>query len=304
MPNPNPDLIQKITDLSDGVRNAQEIADLVGKSKSHVQAIIHNRGLPKVKMLKGFALTPKKRSEKNQKIVAEITRLSDGVRSSKEISEIVGSSHKYVQDIMNRLDLPRRPQGGPTGEPNGSYICGRSVDLDGYASVRAPGHPHARMNGKNIGSVLEHRLVMEKKIGRFLKSSEVVDHVDGLHLHNAPENLRLFASNADHLKATISGQVPLWSEEGFQKMKIAPPQRPGMKRVDNYYSRKKRGDVRLQQILLAWLSLDKESPYLLGTHQWLEKAGIFDFSHQNLQLHLRALYQRVFDTLEPSRFGM
>ena len=286
MPAPNPGLVQKIRDLSDGKRNAQEIAVLVGKSKSHVQSIIHKMGLPKVKMKKGFALNPKQRSKKNQEIVQKIVELADGVMTSKEISTSVGKSHKYVQGVMNKLDLPRRPQGGPTGSINGSFRCGRHIDFDGYVLVSSPGHPFARMNGKNIGRVYEHRLVMGRVLGRYLKPCEGVDHIDGIHLHNAPENLRLFASNADHLKATISGQVPIWSEAGLRKMKIPPAQRKGLKLVDTYYQRRGRGEVRLQQILLAWLSLDRDSPYLLGTRRWLVKAGISDFSHQNLRLHL------------------
>jgi hypothetical protein len=301
MPLPNPELIQKICDLSDGKRNAQEIADLVGKSKSHVQAIIRKIGLPKVEMKKGFALNPKHRSKENQKIVQKIVELADGVMTSKEISIAVGKNQKYVQDVMNKLDLPRRPQGGPTGTLNGSFRCGRHIDFDGYVLVSSPGHPFGRMNGKNVGRVYEHRLVMERVLGRYLKPCEVVDHIDGIHLHNSPDNLRLFASNADHLKATISGQVPFWSEAGLRKMKIPPAQRKGLKPVDTYYQRRKRGDVRLQQILLAWLSLDKDSPYLLGTRHWLVKAGISDFSRQSLQLRLLEICPQCGDIRSVSK---
>jgi hypothetical protein len=44
-----------------------------------------------------------------------------------------------------------------------------------------------------------------------------------------------------------------------------------------YNLRKSKGDVRLLQILRAWLKLGKDSPYLLGTHQWLERNEI-DYS--------------------------
>jgi hypothetical protein len=55
---------------------------------------------------------------------------------------------------------------------------------------------------------------------------------------------------------------------------------------------KKSGDARLRQILLAMLSLGADSPYLLGTHHHLEKAGISDLSRSNLELELEKLYQR------------
>jgi hypothetical protein len=41
---------------------------------------------------------------------------------------------------------------------------------------------------------------MEQKIGRYLKKEEVVDHIDGLHLNNHQDNLRLFGHNKDHLR--------------------------------------------------------------------------------------------------------
>lgn len=135
------------------------------------------------------------------------------------------------------------------------------------------GHPYARATG----AILEHRLVLEMHLGRYLLPSEVVDHIDGLHLHNDPSNLRVFESNRDHLRATILGQRPNWSVEGFAKMQIPSPIRPMYPRVDSYRLRKKRGDVRLLQILRAASQLGIDSPHLLGTHHHLEQAQI-DYS--------------------------
>jgi hypothetical protein len=72
------------------------------------------------------------------------------------------------------------------------------TDLNGYAPV--------------------HRVVMHNKLGRKLQSGEVVDHIDGNHQNNDPSNLRVFASNAEHLKETLVGRVPNWSEAGFASM--------------------------------------------------------------------------------------
>jgi hypothetical protein len=160
--------------------------------------------------------------------------------------------------------------------------------------ISAPaGHPAARKTkGQNYGSIYEHRLMMESMIGRYLQDQETVDHIDGLRLHNTPSNLRLFSSNADHLKATISGQVPKWSQQGRDKMFLPTLQKQCAPRIDTYRQKKIRGDARLIQILLAALRLGIDSPFLLGSSLHLEKAGISDLSDSNLKLELARIYRK------------
>lgn len=195
---------------------------------------------------------------------------------------------------MLKYDLPRRKQGARTGQDNPSYKHGRTIDLDGYVLTSAPaGHPQARyLPNKNIGRILEHRLVVENMIGRYLDPLEAVDHIDGLRLHNCPSNLRLFDCNASHLRETITGNRPNWSKEGFDRMKLNHHQRKESQPVDKYLMKKKSGDARLIQILLAALKLGIDSPYLLGTSRHLEKAGIVDFSHSSLERALADLYHK------------
>jgi len=73
------------------------------------------------------------------------------------------------------------------GKDNPCWRGGRCKDKDGYIMVYAPTHP----NTKYIGYVLEHRLVMEKKLGRLLLRTEQVDHINGIKDDNRVENLRL-----------------------------------------------------------------------------------------------------------------
>lgn len=226
--------------------------------------------------------------------VEKIKRLCDGVRSSKEIANIVGCPVKYVQAKMKSFDLPRLNRGALTGAQNPAYKSGRRIDRDGYALVTAPiNHPFARKRkDRNYGIILEHRLVAEKSIGRYLKHGEVVDHVDGLHLHNHPDNLRVFDKNASHLKETIRGKVPNWSRKGLENMRTPADQLQEIVPVDTYNHRKKLGEIRLKQILLAWLSLEKDSPYLLGTHRYLEQAQI-DWSKRSvIEQALHSLFQK------------
>lgn len=225
---------------------------------------------------------------KPDSLTARILALADGIRSSKDIAGMLGCSPKTVQSTLKVHQAPKLTQGAQRGEANHFYIDGRSVELDGYALVAAPpGHPNARGN-----RILEHRLVMEQKLGRYLLPTEIVDHIDGLHLHNAPSNLQLFASNREHLRATIAGFVPRWSASGLANMRAAPALRASLERVDTYRLRKARGDIRLLQILLAALQLGIDSPYLLGTHRHLARARIDYSSPTTIERALAELFDR------------
>lgn len=221
-----------------------------------------------------------------------IVNLANGERSSKEIAAIVGLTPRYVRRLMHRYDLPRLPHGGPSGERNGSWAGGRHVDLDGYVTVPAPDG-----GGRAVGRILEHRLVLSRELGRPLQDEEVVDHIDGLTLHNAPENLRLFATNGEHLRATISGRPRAWSRSGHRNIGSRCDRGRVIVPVDIYRQRKARGDVRLLQILRAALSLGTDSPYLSGTHRHLEQAGIDPASRPSLERALADLERRFAQDL-------
>ena len=154
-------------------------------------------------------------------------------------------------------------------------------------------HPYSRKVPNREGHIIfEHRLILERKIQRFLLPSEVVDHIDGLTLHNDPSNLRLFLKNGDHLQATITGLPKHISVSGMENIKTRFDHDKDFQPVDTYGLRRERGDVRLRQILLAALKLGIDSPHLLGTHRHLEKAQIDYSFRSNLELALAELNQR------------
>lgn len=94
------------------------------------------------------------------------------------------------------------PSYGKRGEQSSRWKGGRKVRKDGYTLVVAPpDHPYpADAYHGSIKYILEHRLVMEQHLGRYLEPTEVVHHIDGNPRNNDISNLRLYASQAEHMK--------------------------------------------------------------------------------------------------------
>lgn len=67
---------------------------------------------------------------------------------------------------------------------------------NGYVHIYSPKHPFVA----NKRYVLEHRLVMERYIGRYLTPEEIVHHINEIKTDNRIENLMLFANDSEHGK--------------------------------------------------------------------------------------------------------
>ena len=83
-----------------------------------------------------------------------------------------------------------RRETGKFGELNSGWKGGKAKHSKGYILLRSIGHPRARNN-----YVFEHILVMEKRLGRYLKLGETVHHKNGLKSDNRDCNLELWTIN-------------------------------------------------------------------------------------------------------------
>jgi hypothetical protein len=142
---------------------------------------------------------------------------------SRDIGTVIGKSAKAVQKIFRRYNFPSLYNIEPPRREERIGWKGGVKTVNGYRYARTPGHPFASKHGEYVA---EHRLVVEKKLGRFLQPHEVVDHIDGNRSNNAPENLRVFQSNAEHLAATITGKRKKMSELGREILRQNAQQRP------------------------------------------------------------------------------
>lgn len=98
----------------------------------------------------------------------------------KKISKALSGKKKNIQHKRN-ISLAQK------GRNNSMWKGGRHKDISGYWIIKQPNHPNADVSGY----VREHHLVIERQLGRSLKSGEIVHHINYNRGNNELSNLCL-----------------------------------------------------------------------------------------------------------------
>lgn len=188
---------------------------------------------------------------------------------------------KLLYKVCKKHGIQCQRTGPRAGDGHPEWNGGRIVDRNGYIHVWAPDHPEcqrvneARRLKSNGGYyrkekyIQEHRLVMEKFLGRLLLPTEVVHHRNDDKQDNRIENLELFDSNAKHLQETLRGKCPRWTNTGLARIRAG-----GILRA--YSQARKCSFQQLASLLLAIqteLELDVP-PSKIEFDHWIVKHGI------------------------------
>jgi hypothetical protein len=108
-----------------------------------------------------------------------------------------------------KRENPKETRKRMIGSKNPMWKGGIIGTGKGHKLMKVLNHPFANKKGY----MLEHRLVVEKYLGRYLKPIEVVHHIDGQRDNNNIENLHLFQNQSEHisyhhfLQSLVRGEI-------------------------------------------------------------------------------------------------
>lgn len=121
----------------------------------------------------------------------ELKRRYEEGETSTQLAAAFAVSHRTVLRALHRLGAEVRAPGARTGDLAPKWRGGRFVTERGYVHVWVP--PGERTYSHCY--VLEHRLVMEKHLGRTLRKGETIHHKNGNRSDNRIENLELWVGS-------------------------------------------------------------------------------------------------------------
>jgi hypothetical protein len=194
-----PEMVKGMVDLYTNKQlTAKEIAKLYHIDRTTVALKLRLAGIT-IRVRRDSRNLDYSKFSKNELVDYYITQK----KSIGDIAQIYHSNFGTIRKILFYYNVPLRTkqEGNKLGgeqisngnKPHRHNNKGGIVNRSGYRAVYAPDHPYCNQGGY----VFEHRLVMEKKLGRYLLPNEHVHHINGVRHENTEDNLSLLSPN-DH----------------------------------------------------------------------------------------------------------
>jgi len=122
---------------------------------------------------KGFKMT-----EEHKRKISE---------SNKRTMRINGprKGFKHSEETKKKMSLAH------IGSKGSNWKGGKYIDHRGYVYINSPNHPSCRADNY----VQEHRLVVEKHLGRYLKPTEIIHHINHNPSDNRIKNLTIMSTS-------------------------------------------------------------------------------------------------------------
>lgn len=140
---------------------------------------------------------------KHEVPIDRMIQLYESGLTQEEVAKELGTTQKVIWKRMKEIGYKARvaAKRNQRKENNDYWRGGRTRHSNGYVYVKQKGHPRALKAGDYV---LEHILVAEKVIGRYLRPDEIVHHINGIKDDNRPENLYI-TNLAEHTRMHNDG---------------------------------------------------------------------------------------------------